>query len=393
MHLCKGILKSLMDQKLNCRLENDNAIQQQVLDLQKRLDESSKCVAQLREEARILREQVEEARNEIKAYQARICSQNESILSKDSEIKEALHKIEDSKKKSIELSRVAADLEKKLKAATMLADQRLRDYTRANNSLTVRTQMTVKDTLLSWNLRERHQCLLLLLHENQPCLDMLQPADFQACPSGARRDLAKKLLAAIKVSAASWLAAVSELFGCAPADLHDRVAAWYESENLITDEIRYHQQVEQFKAAMEGTDYTPLFAVLRQGVALGKLAVPDLVFECAGLSREETMQSMAGMTLEEVATFRQRRKEILGFLQARDSIAAREREDHARLRNLGFLHHGVAAADPMDAGPLCGLVARIFACKIAKVRRRPAPRARLVPGKAGATPRSSRCDL
>jgi hypothetical protein len=368
MHLCKGILKSLVDEKLNCRLENENAVQQQVSDLQKRLNESSNFVVQLREEARTLRDQVDEARNEIKEYQARICSQNASILSKESEIKEALQEIEDSKKTIIEMSRVAADSEKKLKYANMLADQRLRDYTRANNSLTVRMQMTVKDTLLSWNLRERHQCLLLLLHENQPCLDMLQPADFHACSAEVRRDLTKKLLAAIKVSAASWLAAVSELFGCAPADLYDRVAAWYESENLITDGIRYHQQVEQFKAAIEGADYAPLFAVLRQGVALGRLAVPDLVSECAGLSREEAVQSVAGMTLEEVATFKLRRREILGFLQTRDSTAAREREDHARLRGLGFLHHGVAAADPMDVGPLCGLIARIFACKIAKVR-------------------------
>jgi hypothetical protein len=332
MHLCKGILKSLMEEKLICRLEDDNTVQLQVLDLQERLHESSNSVTQLRKEARTLRDQFEEARNEIKAFQVRICAQNESVLNKESEIKEALHKIEDSKNKIIDMSRVTADFEKKLKSANMLANQRLRDYTRANNSLTVRMQMTMKDTLLGWNLRERHQCLLLLLHENQPCLDMLQPADFQAC--SVRRDLTKKLLSAIKVSAASWLAAVSELFGCAPADLYDRVAAWYENENLITDEIRYHQEVEQFKAAIEGTDYTPLYAVLRQGVALGKLAVSEIVFECSGLSREETMQRMAGMTLDEVATFKQRRREILGFLQTRDSIAAREREDHTRLRNL-----------------------------------------------------------
>ena len=355
-----------MEAKLNCRLEQESVMIQEVADLHRKLENSLNMEAKLRDEAKALRDQLETSRTEIREFQARVSALNELILSKDSEVEEALSKVQDANKKGIELSKQISDMEKKLRSSNILADQRLKDYARVNNSLAVRMQMTVKDVIFSWNLNERYQCLQLLLQENRPCVDMLQPSDFQNCSVEVRRDLMKKLLAALKVSASSWLQAVSELFGCQPANFLDKVASWYESENLVTDQVKYHQQVEQFRGAIEGTDYGPIYTILKQGVVLGRITLADVIFNCSGASAEETMQSMTGLTLDEAATYKQRRKEIQTFLQTRDSVAAREKEDHARMRNLGFLHHGVGSADPMEPGPLCALIARIFARKIAK---------------------------
>ena len=367
MQICKGILKDLMESKLNCRLEIEKATEQQILDLQRTLDQSLNIEAKLREEIKSLRDQLDGARAEIRDYQVRISSLNEGTMSKDMEIQDALSRLEDSSKKGIEMNRQISEMEKKLRSVNILADQRHKDYVRVNNSLIARMQMTVKDVIFNWNLNERHQCLLLLLQENRNVVDLLQPSDFQRCPAEVRRDMVKKILAAIKVSAGSWLWDVSELFGCQPSDFYDKVASWYESENLITDEIKYHQHVEQLRGAIEGTDYGPIYSILKQGVALGRVTVADLVLKCAGASPEEIVKSLTGMTQEEVETYRQRRKEIQTLLQTRDSMAAREKENNIRLRNLGFFHHNVGASDPMEPGLLCGLIARIFSRKIAKV--------------------------
>ena len=118
---------------------------------------------------------------------------------------------------------------------------------------------------------------------------------------------------------------------------------------------------------IDGTDLTPLYDIFRRGVLLGKYSVEELVMSCSGKSREETMQILTGMSTAEVQLFTEHREVILGFVQARKSSEAREKEEERKMKGLGFLHlsEHQRDVDPMEISLLNHTVARIFSRKIA----------------------------
>ena len=259
------------------------------------------------------------------------------------------------------------DLERKLRGAEAVAEHRTREFHRAHSALVSRMRLRPRDVVDAWGVDEQREALLALLQEHRRCLEALRPIDFQACGATVRRDLARKLLEAIKVASVSWLASVSELFGAHPADFYRRVASWYEQEGVVTDDVRYHQEVARLKGVIEGTDLAPLYAVLREAVSAGRQTLSDVVFQCSGKSAEETMLSVTGMSLEEVDAFRQNRAAVMRFLATRQSVEARERREAALRGGLGFLHHGAGgdpAAEPMDPARLSRLVAQVLSRKL-----------------------------
>ena len=264
------------------------------------------------------------------------------------------------------------ELEKRLRNAETVAEHRTHEFYRAHAALVSRLRLRPREVVAAWSVDEQREALLALVQEHRRCLDALRPADFQACSAEARRDLARKLLEAIKVASVSWLAAVSELFGAQPADLYRRVAGWYAQEGVVTDDVRLHQDVVRLKGVLDGTDLSPLYGALRDAVQAGRCTVFEVLLSCSGQSAEETMLSVTGLSLEEVTALKQHRAAVMRFLQTRQAVEARGRREAAQLGALGFLHHGAGAdseAEPMEAARACRLVARVLSRKAVEDRR------------------------
>jgi hypothetical protein len=369
MQLCKGILKDLMEEKISCRQTYEDALQLRIAGLEQEVQRRAESEAQLRSRGEELERRIEELQSLTAHLQGNVANAHAAELkARDGQIAALTARLEAEAARQAELSERAADLEKRLRSANVIAEQRAKDFFRAHNSLAARMQMTARDIVGSWGLEERCEGLRCLLQEHRTVVDRLRPADLQAMPVAAKRDLVKKLLQSIKVASPSWLKAMAEVLDCQPSELLDRVASWYERENVMTDGVKYQQQVEAFKNAIEGTDLTPLYDIFRQGVLMGRYSVAELVMSCSGKTPEETMQSMTGMSVAEVQLFREHREVILGFVQARRSVEARDKAEERQMKGLGFLHHQAGlgpAVDPMDLVLLNQTVARVFARKIA----------------------------
>ena len=367
MQLCKGILKDLMEEKISCRQSLEDALQAEIkelhIELKQKIDSEQLLKGRTEELQRRL-ETMQLHTNQLHSNMTEALS--EQLKERDEKIKVLSSKLEDAFAAKAELGERAHELERKLRSATVMAEQRAKDFFRAHNALTARLQMSPRETVGLWSMDEQREALRCLLVEQHKCLAGLRAADLQGMPVQEKQGLVRKLLESIKVASPSWLRAVAEVFECPPMRLLDKVASWYEQENVTTDAVKYQQQVERFRGVIEGTNLSPLYDIFRQGVELGKFSVEELVFNCSGKSPEETMQLLTDMSLAEVQLFKEHREVILGFVQARRSIEAREKEEEQQMKGLGFLHlsgHS-HAVDPMDIAPLNHTVARIFARKI-----------------------------
>ena len=244
MQLCKGILKDLMEERIGCRQSVEDALQSQ-------LDEVRAELQRKVESEQRLKEQAVSLQREIDALQAQTMHQEKSIADahaaqirdRDAHIAALEARLEDATAVQAELGERAEELERKLRSATVIAEQRAKDFFRAHNSLTARLQMTPRDTVGSWGLDEQREALRCLLQEHRKCADSLRAADLQAMPVPAKQDLVRKLLESIRVAAPSWLRAVAEIFDCPPARLLDKVAAWYQQEHVTTDAVKYQHEV------------------------------------------------------------------------------------------------------------------------------------------------------
>ena len=382
MQLCKGILRDLMEERIAVEQDTHDSLQRQAAELRRAAEERAAAerrlatqVAELQAQLR----QVQDAAQQLRRDADLAAERHAEQLGRErAEHREALARAQ-----SEGASRVAEN-EKRLRAAETVAEHRTRDFYKAHGALAARMQMKPREVVASWSLDDQREALRVLLAEHRRCVESLRAADFGACAPAVRRDLVRKLLEATRAASASWLAAVAEVFDAPVPEFYRRVAGWYEQERIVTDDVRYRRQVETFKGVIEGTDLTPLYDVFREGVRAGKYSIYELVFNCSGRSPEETMESMTGMTLDEVALFKENREAVVRFVQTRRSVAAREREESTLKRGLGFLHHGVAgrqaaAVEPMEVGAMYALVARVFSRKIAADASAPAAAAAAPP--------------
>ena len=241
MQICKGILKDLMQEKIVFEVNSHDALQRQIVELRNLVEAKAAAETRLTAQLGDLRAQLHQAQaaaQQVQEEMGRALAQHALQLEHlQVSQREALARAE------AECAARCGDCERRLRSAETVAEHRTRDFYKAHGALAARLQMKPREVVASWGLDDQREALRALLHEHRRAVESLRAADFQACAAVVRRDLARKVLEAIRVASPSWLTAVAEVLDVPVPELYRRVAGWYEQEKVITDDVRYRQQV------------------------------------------------------------------------------------------------------------------------------------------------------
>ncbi len=148
MQLCKGILRDLMEERIVCEQTTHDALQRQIADLRRTLDERAASeqrlagqLADTREQLRLAQEAVQRLEGDAELLKAQHAEQLERERAEQRELLRRTH---------AEHAAVCADQEKKLRAAEMVAEHRTRDFYKAHGALAARMQMKPREVVASW---------------------------------------------------------------------------------------------------------------------------------------------------------------------------------------------------------------------------------------------------